>query len=142
MAELEAFFLDLSAKSGLPADQLKYVCCLLAAIPLGWVFHLLPRSAPSIRHLFSIIVSIAFASFCLGPYSWAHALLSSGVAYLMMVLLPHGIAHRVVFVVRISLISRPTRAFNFLMLPRCQSVDDGVHLSKVRVTEQRNRFAN
>jgi hypothetical protein len=98
-------FANWSAQYGLPEDQLKYVFCLLVAILLGFVFPLLPRSAHALKHIFSIAVSVWFCWFCMGTYSWLHPLISSGVAYLFMNFLPHGIAHQVVFVWMMAYVS-------------------------------------
>ncbi|KAL6071178.1 Lysophospholipid acyltransferase [Balamuthia mandrillaris] len=96
MAPVDAVYSDLSLKTGFPADQLKCLSCWFVAVPLAVLFRYVPGT--SLRHLFSILVSIGFCLFCLGPFSWGHAVFSSAVTYLILLLCPLRYAHRLVFV--------------------------------------------
>ncbi len=48
-----------------PADQLKFVSVLLMAYVAAIPFHFFPN-IPAVKHLYSIIVSWFFCTFCLG----------------------------------------------------------------------------
>ena len=61
-----AFFEDLSSQIGFPADQLKYVLCMLLSYPAAFIFKSLPKNSHALKHAFSIVLSIAFTIFCLG----------------------------------------------------------------------------
>nr|BAJ99089.1 predicted protein [Hordeum vulgare subsp. vulgare] len=75
------------AASGLAEDQVKYIYCLLFAVPFGWLFRVLPN-LPALKHALSIIISIVLCSWTLGQYSWVHAVVSSLVTWLLVRLLP------------------------------------------------------
>ena len=97
IGEMEDTFTQLAANTGFPADQLKYIFCLLLLAPIAIPFRYI--SSPTVKHLWSIVVSSLMLSFCLGPLSLVHSFVSALVSYLMMLYLPHGVAHRAVFVV-------------------------------------------
>eukprot|EP01116_Phalansterium_solitarium_P011443 TRINITY_DN27123_c0_g1_i1.p1 TRINITY_DN27123_c0_g1~~TRINITY_DN27123_c0_g1_i1.p1 ORF type:complete len:475 (+),score=132.32 TRINITY_DN27123_c0_g1_i1:217-1641(+) len=97
MEVIDAAFNELAANVGFPADQLKFLFSLFASYPLGFLMKYLPNS-PSLKHMYSIVFSALFSWLCLGPFAIFHSVFSSFVAYLMMATLPHGTAHKVVFV--------------------------------------------
>ncbi len=99
MEALNATFADLSAQTGFPADQLKYLACLLAAIPLSYIFRLLGPVRENAKHVLSIVISIFFCHFSLGEYSWIHSFITAMISYTLLSILPHGVAHKAVFVV-------------------------------------------
>ncbi len=99
MEAIDATFNTLSQSVGFPPDQLKYLVCLFTAIPLAQVFRLVGPGKETVKHVFSIVVSIFFCEFCLGHFSWLHSFISSTVCYLIMKTFPHGVAHKAVFVV-------------------------------------------
>ncbi len=66
MEALDSFVVSLSHTVGFPVDQLKYILCLLAAYPAAFIFRKIPRELEILKHLFSIVVSITFCTFCLG----------------------------------------------------------------------------
>jgi len=70
---------------------------MLACYPAALIFRQLPKSIPSLKHIFSIVLSIGFITFCLGPYAWIHSFVSSLVTYFLLAVLPHGVAHKVAF---------------------------------------------
>jgi len=92
-----AFFDNLSSEIGFPADQLKYVLCMLLTYPAAFVYKGLPRNNPALKHIFNIVLSISFTIFCLGPFAWLHSFFTALVAYLILIVVPHGTAHKVVF---------------------------------------------
>lgn len=75
------------AASGLAEDQVKYIYCLLFAVPFGWLFRVLPN-VPALKHVLSIVISIILCSWTLGQYSWVHAVVSSLISWLLVRLLP------------------------------------------------------
>ncbi|ELR25469.1 Membranebound O-acyltransferase domain containing protein 2, putative [Acanthamoeba castellanii str. Neff] len=89
--------------------SVRYLFALAAVYPLALVFRLLPYPhhlaaagagrawAAAVKHLFSVVITIGICSFALGPYSWVHALVTTLVSYALHRLLPHGIAHKAVF---------------------------------------------
>lgn len=105
MEALNATFADLSAQTGFPADQLKYLACLLAAIPLSYIFRLLGPGRENAKHVLSIVISIFFCHFSLGEYSWIHSLVTAMISYTLLSILPHGIAHKAVFVFAMGYLS-------------------------------------
>lgn len=58
-------FLELSNLVGFPADQLKYLACILFCYPAGYVFKLLPNS-PNLKYVYSILITIMISTVCLG----------------------------------------------------------------------------
>jgi lysophospholipid acyltransferase len=98
MEALNAAFAGLANQTGFPVDQLKYLSCLLLAVPLSSIFRFLGSGHENVKHLISIVISIFFCHFSLGEYSWIHSLMVSMISYTLLSLLPHGIAHKAVFV--------------------------------------------
>jgi hypothetical protein len=110
-----------AVSASLPAMQVRYLFALAAVYPLALVFRLLPYPhhlaaggagrawAAAVKHLFSVVITIGICSFALGPYSWVHALVTTLVSYALHRLLPHGIAHKVVFMVRTAHTAHMTR---------------------------------
>lgn len=96
-APLDAAVVEFAAGVGFPADQLKYVACIMAAMPLGLLFRFLPQSS-AVKHLFSIVTSISMLIFCLGPSQWLHSFVTSLATYVLLVVLPKSVAHTAVFV--------------------------------------------
>eukprot|EP01094_Clydonella_sp_ATCC50884_P020976 TRINITY_DN4495_c0_g1_i1.p1 TRINITY_DN4495_c0_g1~~TRINITY_DN4495_c0_g1_i1.p1 ORF type:complete len:546 (+),score=169.85 TRINITY_DN4495_c0_g1_i1:87-1640(+) len=96
-AVIDAHMDALSATVGLPTDQVKYILCLLAAVPFGWFLRALPN-VPALKHFLSIFVSVLFSSFALGGLSWVHAVASAFGAYLLMLVLPPATAAPAVMV--------------------------------------------
>jgi len=94
---LDAEFEQLSQSIGFPPDQLKYITCMLLCYPAALIFKGLPKDAATIKHIFSIVISLSFCAFCLGPYAWLHSFFSSLVTYYICMLVPHGTAHKVAF---------------------------------------------
>lgn len=79
---------ELSAKSGLEADQLRLLFCFLLAIPLGWIHKQL--SSIFVKHLSSTVIGFGFCYFVVG-YGCFHQVISSFVTYLIvLVLLPRS----------------------------------------------------
>ncbi|KAH9999482.1 hypothetical protein BJV77DRAFT_1058480 [Russula vinacea] len=54
---MDFFFVPLAAKVGASLDQVKLITCLLVSYPLGSLFIRIPRTQPTLRHLFSIFVA-------------------------------------------------------------------------------------
>jgi len=98
-------FDDLAVQTGFPADQLKYLACMLGIIPLSLIFRVLGPGQEAVKHLVSIVVSVFCCHFCLGPYSWIHSFFTAMVTYALLALLPHGIAHKAVFVFALGYLS-------------------------------------
>jgi len=97
MEVVEAFFENLSGQLGFPVDQLKFISCLVSCYPAAVLFRLIPSSLPNLKHLFSIIVSISFTTFCIGFFDCIHSFISALVTYLLLWILPHGVGHKVAF---------------------------------------------
>ena len=87
----------LGASSGLGADQLKYLICLLAAIPLGLVFHALPYRK-NLRMAFGMVWGLIFCFFCLGPWAWIHSFSTATITYLLIRFGPERYMHNLVFI--------------------------------------------
>jgi hypothetical protein len=85
------------AGSGLAEDQVKYIFCLLFAVPFGWMFRVLPN-IPTLKHLISIVISLILCSWTLGEFSWVHAVVSSLVTWLLVLVLPARHAPTVVMI--------------------------------------------
>lgn len=85
----DAWFQAQAEALGAPVDLLKYVACLLALVPVGFLFARLPRATPAVmKHLFSIVVSIGMATFCLGPTAWIHSFTAALGTWLLMHVVP------------------------------------------------------
>ncbi|KAI9512706.1 MBOAT, membrane-bound O-acyltransferase family-domain-containing protein [Russula earlei] len=54
---LDFLFAPLAVKVGASLDQVKLITCLLVSYPLGSLFIRIPPAQPTLRHLFSILVS-------------------------------------------------------------------------------------
>jgi hypothetical protein len=95
-----------AAAASLPVMQMRYLFALAAVYPLAVILRLLPFPksptswAAAVKHIFSVVVTIGLCSFALGPYSWIHSFITTAISYALLRLLPHGIAHKAVFVVR------------------------------------------
>src|SRR3990167_3894008 len=93
----------------LPDDQLRYVASMVAIIPLGFLYFLLfvknQKLPRAMAHVFSILVSLALLSYCLGPWAFLYSAGSALVTYLLLAFLPMSIAHWVVFVWLMGFIS-------------------------------------
>eukprot|EP00928_Gymnodinium_smaydae_P013476 TRINITY_DN14912_c0_g2_i2.p1 TRINITY_DN14912_c0_g2~~TRINITY_DN14912_c0_g2_i2.p1 ORF type:complete len:526 (-),score=64.13 TRINITY_DN14912_c0_g2_i2:124-1701(-) len=90
--------LDATLESlALPAsvDIVKFLLTLVLALPLGFASRLIPKGSP--RHLYNLVVGVAFAQACYGP-GWLHMFFSSAVAYLMMLCAPRSNSGLWVFV--------------------------------------------
>ena len=94
---MEEFLQSISASSGFPVDQLKYLACLLLLAPLAVPFRALHNV--TLKHLYSVIVSFLMLWFCLGAESFAHSFGTSLVCYLILLYVPHKHAYKVVFAV-------------------------------------------
>ena len=57
---LDSLYDQLAASSGLGADQLKYLTCMLLTIPLGLVFRMLPRNQVGAKKAFGALVGVFF----------------------------------------------------------------------------------
>jgi hypothetical protein len=97
-----------AAAISLPVMQVRYLFALVAVYPLAVILRLLPspqsghasRSwAAAVKHLFSVVVTIGLCTFALGPYSWIHTFITTAISYALLRLLPHGVAHKAVFIV-------------------------------------------
>ena len=44
--------------------QVNYIGCMLLAYPLAVLFRFLPHSAPMLRHLYGLVMGVAFGYFC------------------------------------------------------------------------------
>eukprot|EP01117_Protostelium_nocturnum_P011104 TRINITY_DN4032_c0_g1_i1.p1 TRINITY_DN4032_c0_g1~~TRINITY_DN4032_c0_g1_i1.p1 ORF type:complete len:466 (-),score=113.71 TRINITY_DN4032_c0_g1_i1:43-1440(-) len=95
--DIDSYFQSLSSSVGFPADQLKFLFSILCSYPACYLFHALPRDSKNLKHLFSIILSLNFLTFCCGTTAWIHSFVSSLVTYLILKFLPHGVAHKVAF---------------------------------------------
>jgi len=81
--EVDAYFEGLGTASGLGGDQVKYLVCLLLAIPLGLIFARLPHKKMP-RQLFGMFWGLLFCFFCLGRFAWIHSFFTSTVAWIIM----------------------------------------------------------
>lgn len=104
VAYADSHFDVLSGMAGLPTDQVKYITCMLLAVPFGWILRGLPN-VPALKHLLSIFVSVFFCVLCLGPLSWLHAFFSSLVCYLIMKVLSPSAAAPAVMVFAMTYMS-------------------------------------
>jgi lysophospholipid acyltransferase len=103
-----------SEKVGFPEDQLRYVLCMLATIPLGLIYQVLVirvvakwkrrgtnesarRWLVAFGHCLSIAISIGCLHFCLPRCEWLHSFVSSLAVYILLYVLPSKHAHIVVF---------------------------------------------
>jgi len=75
-------------------DVIKFMITLLLALPLGAMARFVPLGAP--RHFYNFFIGMCFAQMCYGT-GWLHLFFSSGVAYLIMMLLPRSKSHLLVF---------------------------------------------
>jgi len=102
---------QLATATGLPLGHVRYILALAAVCPLALVFRLLSRAGHSspagsagvaiIKHLYSIVVSSALGAYAMGHEAWVHPFISTTISWLLLCLLPHGVAHKAVFVVRL-----------------------------------------
>lgn len=83
MPFLDSLVEDLEAQSGLHRDKLKYVLCLIAAYPLGFLFSLM--SNPTVKHVFSLSVGFYLAQWVFGA-AWIHSFVTSIVVYAFLAL--------------------------------------------------------
>merc|ERR1712000_305804 len=95
--QVDAYFEGLGGQSGLGGDQIKYLVCLLAAIPLGWLFAALPPRK-NLRMAFGMLWGLIFCFFCLGRWAWMHSFFTAVVTWLIMRFGPHQHTHNIVFV--------------------------------------------
>jgi hypothetical protein len=94
---VDEVFEGFGARSGLGGDQVKYLTCLLGAIPLGLCFAALPRHKV-LRQLFGMFWGLFFCFFCLGRYAWLHSFGTASVTYLLLKFAPARSSHNLVFV--------------------------------------------
>ncbi len=96
-AAVESLFEGFGEQTGLGGDQVKYVTCLLAAIPLGLCFKALPTHKGT-RQAFGAFWGLIFCFFCLGRFAWIHSFATATVAYGLMRFAPKQWAHNAVFI--------------------------------------------
>jgi len=97
----------ISAKIGLPVDQLNFLACQLFALFLSYPFRRLLHPAtvgPVLRHLVSTFVGLGMAYFCFG-YQVIHLFALSSVSYACMRFLTPAVSNRVVLVFALSYLS-------------------------------------
>ncbi|KAF5357589.1 hypothetical protein D9758_007471 [Tetrapyrgos nigripes] len=66
---MDAIFLPLSNALGASLDQVKLIFCLLVAYPLGSIYIRIPSDKPTLKHLFSIAVTLFYFFPMLNMYS-------------------------------------------------------------------------
>ncbi len=95
---VDVFFEQVGSSSGLGGDQVKYLVCLLSAVPLGLVFAALPTKNKRVRQIFGMFWGLAFCFFCLGRFAWLHSFGTALVTYALLKFAPAKSAHNFVFV--------------------------------------------
>jgi lysophospholipid acyltransferase len=68
--------------AGSPADQIRFVLCLVASLPIGFLYRRLPAGA--VRHAFGLALGLFYVWFVTGPAGVYHPLISSTIAYFLM----------------------------------------------------------
>mmetsp|Transcript_52365 Transcript_52365/g.131548 ORF Transcript_52365/g.131548 Transcript_52365/m.131548 type:complete len:465 (-) Transcript_52365:50-1444(-) len=115
----DSFFDPLAESLGFPAQTLKYLVCMLSTYPLAFFFARVHMPIP-MKHLFSIVVSMFFMVFGIGPWEWVIPVASSVVVYLLLILCPRTSSHRIVFLFSMTVI---VACHIYLMLLRWISWD-------------------
>eukprot|EP01104_Vermistella_antarctica_P017299 TRINITY_DN6102_c0_g1_i2.p1 TRINITY_DN6102_c0_g1~~TRINITY_DN6102_c0_g1_i2.p1 ORF type:complete len:483 (+),score=104.42 TRINITY_DN6102_c0_g1_i2:193-1641(+) len=96
MEALDEFLAPAAANVALPLDQLKYLICLMSCYPLafGLRFMLIHKVPSALVHLFSIVLSLTFTLFSLGPWAIVHFVAQSGGVYLLLLALPRNLGYK------------------------------------------------
>ncbi|CAI9739902.1 Hypothetical predicted protein [Octopus vulgaris] len=92
---------------GLPIDQINFIVCQLVALLLGIPFRrvLSPRkTSTTVRHLVEVLVGVALTVFCFGYQVW-HIVAQSAVTYIILLVAPAMLAHKIVFVFAMGYLS-------------------------------------
>lgn len=79
---LDALMEKLGGAVGFPAEQLKYLLCMMLGYPLGFIYSKLRRDD---KHLFSLAFGFFIAQFVFGTM-WVHSFITSGFVYLFLLL--------------------------------------------------------
>ncbi|KAF8507843.1 MBOAT, membrane-bound O-acyltransferase family-domain-containing protein [Hysterangium stoloniferum] len=87
---MDRLFQKVADATGSSSDQIKLVACLLVSYPLGSIFVRIPRSQPSFRHLFSIIITGFYLLPVLNLWGGALQLLCSTLATYILAAVIHG----------------------------------------------------
>jgi hypothetical protein len=70
-----------------------------------------------VKHLFSIVVSLFFMVFGIGPWEWIVPVASSVIVYVMLLTLPRTSSHRIVFLFSMGVILA-WLVFHYTLPPR------------------------
>ncbi|CAM9836940.1 unnamed protein product, partial [Chrysoparadoxa australica] len=79
-------FQDLSGQVGVDVGTVKYVCCMFATYPLGFLFSRLPLGV-SVKHFISLFIGAWFMQFIFYA-QWIHSFAAITGSYLMILVLP------------------------------------------------------
>lgn len=91
---VEDFVGQLAGQVGMEATLIKYTLGLFLVYPLAAIQYRLPGK--NVKHAFSMIVGFILVQFIFGP-DWIHSFISSLGTYLICLLLPKKIQHKVAF---------------------------------------------